>query len=367
MATFPSKANYVTGEVLTATNMNDIGEAINLLDGAQFAAGVNKIINGDFAINQRAFTSTTTTGTYGFDRFTLITAGDGSTTYSAQTFTPGAAPVAGYEAANYARLVTTGQTSATVRSSINQFIEDVRTCAGQTVTISFWAKAASGTPKVAVEMRQDFGSGGSTAVNTYAGQVTLSTSWTRYSVTVAVPSISGKTIGTSSTLVLLLYVSAGTDFNSRTGTLGIQTGTFDFWGVQVEAAQTASNFQTATGTKQGELAACQRYYIRWNGSEGANSIIGTGLPSSAGAGRIVIPLPVTMRTTPATLDYSTLAINYVNAQVAITTATISGSGLANPRTAGIEFSGASGLTAYWSVTLVINNSASGYLGLGAEL
>jgi hypothetical protein len=244
-----------------AADIRTLGDAIDtsVWNSGYGQAGKNKIINGDFRINQRAFTSTTT-GTYGFDRFTLITAGDGTCTYSAETFTAGAAPVAGYEAINFARLVTTGQTNAAVRSSLNQFIEDVRTFAGQTVTVSFWAKANSGTPKVAIELRQDFGSGGSTAVNTYGGQVTLSTSWARYSVTVAVPTISGKTIGTSSTLILLAYVSAGTDFNARTGSLGIQTNTFDFWGVQVEYGSKATPFQTATGTLQGELAACQRYF-----------------------------------------------------------------------------------------------------------
>ena len=48
-------------------------------------AGKNKLINADFAINQRAFTSTTTTGAFGFDRW-LLTTTDGTSTYSAQTF-----------------------------------------------------------------------------------------------------------------------------------------------------------------------------------------------------------------------------------------------------------------------------------------
>jgi hypothetical protein len=75
-----------------------------------------------------------------------------------------------------------------------------------------------------------------------------------------VPSISGKTIGTSSLLAINLWVSAGTDFNGRTGSLGVQNNTIDIWGVQAEAGSTMSSFQTATGTLQGELAACERYY-----------------------------------------------------------------------------------------------------------
>lgn len=64
-------------------------------------AGKNMIINGDFRINQRAFTSLTTSGSYTYDRFLTRLQGDGTSTYSAQTFTPGTAPVAGYEGTNF--------------------------------------------------------------------------------------------------------------------------------------------------------------------------------------------------------------------------------------------------------------------------
>ena len=278
------------GETLVA----DSSTATGLSYQANWAAGKNKIINGDFRINQRSFTSTTTSATYGFDRWTTFIAGDGTCTYSAQTFTAGAAPVAGYEGTNFARLLTASQTTTAVASRLEQPIEDVRTYANQTVVISFWAKAASATPKIAVEMTQGFGSGGSTSVNTYAGQVTLSTSWARYSVSVAIPSISGKTIGTSSSLITRLYVSAGSDFAARTGSIGIQNNTFDIWGVQVEAGSVATAFQTATGTLQGELAACQRYYVKYNGS-GAKSF-GYG----AGTTSIILSFvtPVEMRALP---------------------------------------------------------------------
>jgi hypothetical protein len=264
MATgWPMKTTYADGDVYSAADVNDITGTINLLGSSvAYAAGKNKIINGDFGVNQRGFSSTTTDGTFGFDRFRLDTSG--GTTMSAQVFTPGTAPVAGYESANYLRSVTTGQTGTSAYTVIRTTIEDVRTFAGQTVTLSFWAKAATGTPKIATDFRQLFGSGGSpsTTVNTYSGQATLSTSWARYSLTVAIPSISGKTIGTTantSALVVQLWTSAGTDFNSRTGSLGIQSATIDIWGVQLESGSTATAFQTATGTIQGELAACQRY------------------------------------------------------------------------------------------------------------
>ncbi len=249
------------GESLVADSSTSTGLSYQ----ENYAAGKNKFINGDFRINQRAFTSTTATAsTYGFDRW-ITSSSDGTVTFSAQTFTPGTAPVSGYEAINFLRAATTGQTLASANTQIHQRVEDVRTFAGQTITISFWAKAASGTPKIAVEVSQAFGTGGSpsSTVNTYAGQVTTSTSWARYSVTVSVPSISGKTIGTdsnSSSLPIRFHTSAGSDLNARTGSLGIQNATIDIWGIQAEDGSVATAFQTATGTIQGETSACQRYY-----------------------------------------------------------------------------------------------------------
>jgi hypothetical protein len=111
-----------------------------------------------------------------------------------------------------------------------------------------------------------------------------------------IPSISGKTIGTGSNFRVNLHTSAGSDFNTRTDSLGIQTATIDFWGVQVEAGSTATAFQTATGTIQGELAACQRYYQLL--ASGASKFIGMGYYYSAFQAECGSPLPVQMRTVP---------------------------------------------------------------------
>lgn len=258
----------------------------------------NAIINGDFRINQRGFTSTTTNNAYGHDRW-MIETNTGTCTYSTQAFALGNA-IPGYEPINHARLVTSGQSASSAYSILEQRIEDVRTFAGQTTTISFWAKAGSGTPKISVDLGQNFGTGGSpsTTVNSYAGQVTLSTSWSCYSITFTVPSISGKTIGTNantSSLNIFLWVSAGTDYNSRTNSLGIQSNTFDFWGVQVEKGSIATPLeQRPIGT---ELALCQRYYTRGRAYQSGYGSVAT-VDSGAYA---VISFPVTMRVTPTAI------------------------------------------------------------------
>ena len=244
-----------------------MGISSSLGSSALLPAGLgfrNKIVNGDFRINQRGFTSTTTSGTYGFDRWCLEYS-TGTSTYTPQTFTTGSPAATGFESANFARVVSSGQTATSAYTMLFQRIEDVRILANSTATISFWAKASSGTPSVAIELQQNFGSGGSPSsqVNNYAGKVTLSTSWVRYSVTYLVPNIDSKTIGStanSSFTGLNLWTSSGSDYNSRTGSIGIQSATIDFWGVQVEQNYQATPFeQRPIGV---ELALCQRYYVQ---------------------------------------------------------------------------------------------------------
>ena len=291
-----------------AQDIRALGDAIDtsVWNVGYGQAGKNKIINGDFSINQRAFTSTTTTNTYGFDRFAPAFS-DGTSTYSAQTFTLGAAPVAGYEATNFARLVSTGQTLNTALTALYQKIENVRTFAGQTITISFWAKASTGTPSVAASAWQEFGVSGSAAVQ-LGSKVAITTSWARYSVTISLPSISGKTIGPlpDNQVRILLITSAGSTRDAYTGALGIQSETIDFWGVQVEYGSEATPFQTASGgSPQAELAMCQRYYYR-NTMNNTDFALANGVTTTIS--QFPINLKQTMRTTPTSLDSNGIGI-----------------------------------------------------------
>jgi len=334
-----------------------------------FYAGKNKFINGDFRINQRAFSSTTTHGTYGFDRW-KINNSDGTVTYSAQTFTAGAAPVAGYEAVNYARIVTTGQTATSAYAMLVQQIEDVRTFAGQTVTVSFWAKATTGTPKIAVVADQYFGTGGSPSsdVLTAMGQPTISTSWARYSVTATIPSISGKTIGTNASthcLEMRFFVSAGSNFNTQTNSLGIQSNTFELWGIQIEAGSVATAFQTATGTLQGELAACQRYYYRITGTNTYSNIC-PAYTQSTNSAVTQLSLPVEMRVAPTSVDYSNIRITNFSGASAVTAATLGVFNGKNNVGIALDVAGTP-FTAFVAYHVSCNNNAAGYLGVSAEL
>jgi hypothetical protein len=273
------------GETLVADSSTTTG----LRYGANFAAGKNKIINGDFGINQRNFTSVSSIS-YGFDRWLYAPSG-ATATYTSQTFTLGTAPVAGYEGKNFARLtVTTGNDFA----RLTQLIESVRTFAGQTATLSFWAKGTNPTTagNLKASLTQYFGTGGSPSANVDVTEQTfvLTANWTRYSFTFSVPSIIGKTIGTDNNDYLAVNLGQGTSASSDAWTL-------DLWGVQLEAGSTATAFQTATGTIQGELAACQRYYQVIGGVAFSYPLMG-GYSVSGTDIRIPTPFPVQMRTSP---------------------------------------------------------------------
>jgi hypothetical protein len=356
-----------------AQDIRTLGSAVDtaLWNSGYGQAGKNKLINADFFWNQRNFTSNTTTGLFNFDRWFQSNSG-GTFTVTPQSFTLGAAPVAGYESKTFVQGITASQSAASDYAWFGQKIESVRTFAGQTATISFWAKAGSGTPKIAVELSQFFGSGGSpsASVNTYAGQVTLSTSWARYSVTVAVPSISGKTLGTANDdhLRLNLMVSAGTDYNARSGSLGVQNNTFQLWGVQVEYGSTATPFQTATGTIQGELAACQRYFIDFTGNTGTYGTLAfSGSAFSTTQAFMVYQLPVVMRTGASITTSGTINLtdgvtswavtSFANAQIA-TTAGGASMGFINATVA-------SGLTQYRP--LFVSPASTARIQFSAEL
>jgi hypothetical protein len=334
------------GETLVA----DSSASTGLRYTENYAAGKNKIINGDFGIWQRG-TSFTSSTVYSADRWLVANNGTGTQTVTQQTFTPGTAPVTGYEGTYFLRhkIDTVGTSS---RMSVQNRIEDVRVFSNQTITVSFWAKADAART-IQFRLDQIFGSGGSGTVSSSTYSFSATTSWTRFSQTLTIASIAGKTIGTSSSLALIIFNDTAS------------TSTMDLWGVQAEAGSVATAFQTATGTIQGELAACQRYYYRASASQAFSQLsTGGGYATSSTNAQIIFNSPVTMRTKPTAIDFSTIAAFDGGATNGISAVTFAS--YESPQGAALNCA-TTGLTTFRTYTILSNNSTSGFIGISAEL
>ena len=261
------------------------------IKGTQFLQGTdylspyqgfrNKIINGDFSIWQRS------TGT-GFGSSAFIGAADrwyhvsgvsyGMATVSRVDIAPGIIP--GYDAQYFLNSINYNY----LANFFSQRIEDVRTLAGRTVTLSFWVNNFGyGNNLISSSLTQNFGTGGSTEVVTNFSNVSTINGWVRQSLTVTLPSISGKTIGTNSYLKL--------QFSTNNHLLvGIA-------GVQLEQGSVATPFeQRPIGT---ELALCQRYFQLINSYMSTGDFAIPMVRESATLGQSTVSLPVSMRAYPS--------------------------------------------------------------------
>jgi len=266
----------------------------------------NRIINGAFDFWQRG-TSSTSFGYVAADRFSNSYTG-GTVTQSRQSFALG--DTFGSNNPKYfLRQTVSGQASAGNYGLIGHRIEGVASYAGQTITLLGWARRSSGSGNVAVETDQYFGGGGSPSANvrTYQGAITLTSSWAPFAVVCSVPSVSGKTLGTDGgdSVGVNFWTSAGSDWNSRTNSLGIQTIGVDLWGIHIKrGVHTADATEAYRAPELGlELARCQRYLETGTTSLVAYQLNANGLTNST-------QFSTAKRGTP-TISYS--GITYVNA------------------------------------------------------
>jgi hypothetical protein len=310
----------------------------------------NAIINGAFDIFQRGTSITAGISTYVSDRWaTVANHSGGSVVYTKQTFTPGSSPVSGVP--NYLRMTATSPTGASY-NTLYQRIEDVNTFAGQTVTLSFYAKADA-TRSVTISPFQDFGSGGSSQVGITTSTVSLTTTMTRFTYTFAVPSITGKTVGTSSYLGFELQFPLNV------------TSTIEITGVQLEAGSTATPFKRNAPSVQLERQTA--YAFRW-GMDSASAIDAVyilGAAYSTTAMQVIFQFPTTMRAVPTSFDWTGLTVQDI-----ITGSTYTPTGITlgagSPYAARLLLTGMSGLTAGRQYT--INGSLlTAKFGFNAEL
>lgn len=267
----------------------------------------NKLINGDFQLDQRYAGTVTVTSNSAFfaDKWKSQTIGS---TLSSQRL---GLPVALLSDTNgelsvYSRHVVTSVAAVGNIARIMQGIENVRTFAGKTITVSFLARCdVAGS--ISVECAQVFGTGGSpsAAVVGLGTKIAIGTgTFQKYSASFAIPSLAGKTLGANGDhyLEFSLWLDAGANFNNRTQTLGQQNISLDITDIQIEAGTVATEFERRLFAQEQMLA--QRYFQRFTNCKS------WGYTTAGNAYGWTFPLIVPMRASPS-VAFSN--ITYVNA------------------------------------------------------
>ena len=238
--------------------------------------------------------SITSSGYSSLDRW-YVNASGGTYTLSQQTFTAGQTDVPGFPK-NYLRFAVS---TADNNIGLHQRVEDVETLGGKTATLSFWAKGTNPAGGNFVSYwRQDFGSGGSSAVETQVeSNIVLTSSWQKFTITFSVPSISGKTIGTGSSTWVEILRQPNTD-------AGTSAWTADIAQVQLEVGSVATPFEHRSYGD--ELDRCERYF------QLVDSFVATGYGSGVGIG-MALSFRKQMRASPS---LSVTGVLYISDTVA---------------------------------------------------
>ena len=170
--------------------------------------------------------------------------------------------------------------------------------AGQTITVSAKVAASTSVPL--------------SLVIQYNTSVDSTASWTTVTATSG-----GSATPTSTTFVSMtgVYSMPSTAKTIRIGfqhSSTVASGVNTYIGqIQCEVGSTATPFQTATGTIQGELAACQRYYQKTYNQTEAPAAAPAAAPFNAinASTTLVVGIPVfkvSMRTAPTVTLYSSV-------------------------------------------------------------
>jgi hypothetical protein len=254
----------------------------------------NQFMNPAFQIAQRgvSFAALASGITYLSDRW--YTNLDGTSTTDVAITAGPIAPLSDNGAQNYlTHQVTVAGTGGTIRNFV-QHIEGVWTLSDQTVTVSGWLVADTNGRQVTVTATQVFGTGGSPSANVAATPAsvtwTLTTTWTRYTATFQVPSVAGKTIGSSNDSYLAIVF--GLPLNTAM--------TISFAGMQCEEGPVATPLEVRPNAVEKQM--CLRYYqigsiAHWSIASAAGETIGS-----------TTALPVPMRASP-TVVFSGSSLN----------------------------------------------------------
>lgn len=251
-------------DAVQAFSPAESGQALANIGASVLAGRRSAIINGNFDIWQRGTNfAASAARRYTADRFETVM----STTTVATTreeFAQGQTDVPG-SPRYFMRNVVVAGAGVGDYAYMRYAAEGVRRYAGKKSTLTFHAKA-NANKSMSIEFFQSFGTGGAPSANVSTigvRKINLTTAWQKFSVTVDMPSIAGKTLGTdlNDYMAAHFWFDAGSNLNSRTGALGHQSGTFDVdhfsWAL---GDATAEDDPFPRETSAQVLADCLRYY-----------------------------------------------------------------------------------------------------------
>lgn len=156
-------------------------------------------------------------------------------------FTPGQTLVP-YSPVNYLSITCTSPGTDTSKLFAH-FMDDCTMFQGQNITFSFWAQSTFSST-ISLQIKQFFGTGGSSAIVTpVPPSFPLTTVWKYYSTTIAVPSISGQTIGPNNddSFEIFFNLPLSSVYNVQITNVQVQLGQiptpYDFNGYNLERSK----------------------------------------------------------------------------------------------------------------------------------
>jgi hypothetical protein len=259
----------------------------------------NKIINGNFDVFERGSSlSSVTSGTFYLADRWKTAVNNATVNVSLQPFVAGQTDVP--NAKYFHRHDVTAMATSSSYCHFDHRIEDLRLFDGQTVTLSFYARASANT-SMGFEFTNVYGTGGSTedhgGTNSdyNVGGFNLTTSWQKFTTTVTTLNLTNKTIGSADYFQCRFVPSSSSDYqNARWGGSSF-IGQIDLAQVQLEYGDTNTVFETIP--YQDVLQQCRRYFYRPVNTSNTEQWVAKGLSNTGGI-QVGITFPATMRTIP---------------------------------------------------------------------
>lgn len=342
------------------TRSRDVADTQDNLGGAvaPYVAGKNAVINGGMDVWQRGTSLAASGSQFIADRWNFFRDGYATGITVSQQTTNDTTNLPNIQYCQRVQRDSGNTSTAGIQTTQNLETVNSTLCAGKTVTISFYARKGANFSSTSSHMVVGLYSGTGTdqalrngftnSALVISQNNTLTTTWQRFSYT-------GTVASTATQLGVNFYYAP-------TGTAGA-ADYFEITGVQLELGAQATPFARAGGSIGGELALCQRYYVRNSGPR-AYSFYGYGLGTSETNVSFAVNVPVPMRVVPTSVDFSTLA-NYRPGAVNAISALAIDSGSSSTQVASVN--GTSTATSGTFYQLSNNNSTSGYIGFSAEL